>query len=63
MEGVEYVEQDGLVHAMQGVGSWGLDRVDQRGATLDNRYSYTSKIIQVINIFIIAYCCSVNLIL
>ncbi|XP_072033780.1 aqualysin-1-like [Amphiura filiformis] len=42
LKGVKYVEQDGVVKALQGVGSWGLDRIDQRGATLDNMYSYTS---------------------
>ncbi|XP_072033030.1 aqualysin-1-like [Amphiura filiformis] len=41
LKGVKYVEQDGVVHALD-VGSWGLDRIDQRGATLDKSYSYTT---------------------
>ncbi|XP_077866833.1 aqualysin-1-like [Saccoglossus kowalevskii] len=36
MDGVKYIEQNGLVFADQSIASWGLDRVDQRYLPLDD---------------------------
>ena len=41
LDAIEYVEEDGVFYS-QAVGSWGLDRVDQRSG-MDNNYNPPSK--------------------
>ncbi len=41
---IERIEQDGVVTKIstQSPATWGLDRIDQRGSTLDNSYTYNA---------------------
>ncbi|XP_071504420.1 alkaline serine exoprotease A-like [Diadema antillarum] len=36
LPGVEFVEQDKTIHSYEVVGSWGIDRIDQRNLPMDN---------------------------
>jgi len=38
LDAIEYVEEDGVFYS-QAVGSWGIDRVDQRSLPLNNNYN------------------------
>ncbi|KAJ8049812.1 Subtilase-type proteinase psp3 [Holothuria leucospilota] len=39
MDAIEYVAEDGIMHLMYNVDSWGVDRVDQRYLPLDEQYN------------------------
>lgn len=43
MDAIEYVAEDGIMHLMYDVDSWGVDRVDQRYLPLDEKYNPKCK--------------------